>query len=149
MPTSETLFPGSRMGEWQQHTWSVRRWASQQRKSFCRSSARRSEPTRRLWGCLHRDCFAATKPKKIQFQHDLKQPSTLGQSSNEAGSLQKLLHLILHQKHRQDQNQKQNLPESSVFPEAPGIAVPPVVVGAPFIAGASFIAGAPVVTCFF
>ena len=65
------------------------------------------------------------------------------QSSNEAESLQKLLHLILHQKHRQDQNQKQNLPESSVVPEAPGIADPSVV------AGASFIAGAPVVTCSF
>ena len=62
------------------------------------------------------------------------------QSSNEAESLQKLLHLMLHQKHRQDQNQKQNLPEYSVVPEAPGIADPSVV------AGASFIAGAPVVT---
>ena len=53
---------------------------------------------------------------------------------------------MLHQKHRQDQNQKQNLPEYSVVPEAPGIADPSVVVGAPFIAGASFIAGAPVFT---
>ena len=53
---------------------------------------------------------------------------------------------MLHQKHRKDQNQKQNLPEYSVVPEAPGIADPSVVAGAPFIAGASFIAGAPVVT---
>ena len=55
----------------------------------------------------------------------------------------------MHQKHRQDQNQKQNLFCTSVVAEAPGIAVPSVISGAPFIAEAPFIAGASVVTyCF-
>ena len=100
-------------------------------------------------GQVGRSCACCYISYSLLYQSIVQVDITEYQSSNEAGSLKKLLLLILHQKHRQGQNQKQNLFCTSVVAEAPGIAVPSVVAGAPFIAEAPFIAGASVVTyCF-